>query len=230
MADGCHLASLGNDGGQFLDTDQLIDRLVADHRRVDPHWIERACVLAAGPALAVAIALVATVIGFRDDIPAAVMEGRILAKYGFVVLASLTAGLVYCRMARPGRRLKRLGLAYLIPFGFVITAAAFAAGGRGLGDIGAIIADPNWRFCVTLVPSFAVIPIALFAAVLRRAAPTDLTGAGFATGILATSVTALAYAAHCPADSPLFVAVWYPLAFLIGGIAGALVAPRLMRW
>lgn len=224
------MASLGNDGGQLLDTDQLIDRLVADHRRVNPHWIERACLLAAGAALAVAIVLVAAVIGFRDDIPAAVMEGRILAKYGFVVLASLTAGLVYCRMARPGRRLKVLWLAYLIPLGLVIAAAAITAAGRGLGDIGATVADPNWRFCVTLVPAFAVIPFALFAAVLRRAAPTDLVGAGFATGILATSVTALAYAAHCPADSPLFVAVWYPLAFLIGGFAGAVVAPRLMRW
>ncbi|MDR3496942.1 MAG: DUF1109 domain-containing protein [Ancalomicrobiaceae bacterium] len=213
-----------------MDTDQLIDRLVADHRPVDPRWIERASLMAALAALGVAIVLVATIIGFRSDIPAAVMEGRIVAKYGFVILSSLVAGLVYCRMARPGRQLKFIGLAYLLPLGFIGAAAGLAASGQGLADIGLKIADPNWRFCLIFVPSFAIIPFFLFAAVLKRAAPTDLKGAGFAAGILATSVVSLAYASHCPADSPLFVTVWYPLAYLIGGLAGRTVAPRVLRW
>lgn len=229
MADGLVPASFGN-GRDFVHTDQLIDRLVADHRRVDPRWIERACLLAALAALAVAIVLVASSIGFRSDIPAAMIEGRIVAKYGFVVLASITAGLVYCRMARPGRRLKLLALAYLGPLGLIAAAALVAAWGRAPADIATIVTDPNWRFCVTLVPSFAIVPFLFFAAVLRRAAPTDLAGAGFAAGVLATAVVALAYAFHCPADSPIFVAIWYPIAFLIGGIAGSLVGPRLIRW
>ena len=41
---------------------------------------------------------------------------------------------------------------------------------------------------------------------------------------------AFAYTLHCPELAPAFVAVWYVLGMLIPAAAGALLAPRLLRW
>ena len=43
-------------------------------------------------------------------------------------------------------------------------------------------------------------------------------------------IAATFYAAHCPDDSPLFVAVWYPLAIAILTGLGALAGRFSLRW
>jgi hypothetical protein len=35
---------------------------------------------------------------------------------------------------------------------------------------------------------------------------------------------------HCPDDSPLFVAVWYPIAIAFMTAVGAALGARLLRW
>ena len=55
-----------------------------------------------------------------------------------------------------------------------------------------------------------------------------LTGA--LAGAASAGVAALLYASHCPDDSPLFVATWYPLATLICMGVGALAGRRFLAW
>ncbi len=48
--------------------------------------------------------------------------------------------------------------------------------------------------------------------------------------LMAGGLGAAFYAAHCPDDSPLFVAVWYTLAIALVTGLGALAGRRLLRW
>jgi hypothetical protein len=49
-------------------------------------------------------------------------------------------------------------------------------------------------------------------------------------GLLAGGLAAALYAAHCPDDSPLFVAVWYTLALGIVVGVGAVAGRAVLRW
>jgi hypothetical protein len=55
-----------------------------------------------------------------------------------------------------------------------------------------------------------------------------LTGA--VAGLLSASIAATLYAANCTDDSPLFVAVWYPLAIGFVALVGCLAGRRWLQW
>ncbi|MFO1333443.1 MAG: NrsF family protein, partial [Rubrivivax sp.] len=54
--------------------------------------------------------------------------------------------------------------------------------------------------------------------------------AGFAAGLLAGAIGALAYALACTEMAMSFVAAWYTLGILMVGALGALLGPRVLRW
>ena len=55
---------------------------------------------------------------------------------------------------------------------------------------------------------------------LRAGAPMHPALTGALAGAATAGIAALLYASHCPDDSPLFVATWYPLATLICAARG----------
>ena len=65
---------------------------------------------------------------------------------------------------------------------------------------------------------------------LRFGAPTRPALAGAGAGLLSGALAASLYIAHCPDDSPLFVAAWFTLAIAIATGIGALAGSRLLRW
>ncbi len=65
---------------------------------------------------------------------------------------------------------------------------------------------------------------------LKQGAPANPALAGGVGGLLSGAIGATLYAAHCNADSPLFVGAWYSLAILAMGALGALIGSRLLRW
>lgn len=88
----------------------------------------------------------------------------------------------------------------------------------------------NMRFCTTMIPLFALGPLALLLWAFRRAAPENPTRAGAIAGLIAGGIGAAFYAAHCFDDSPLFVATWYTLAIGIVTGLGAFLGSRFLRW
>jgi hypothetical protein len=88
----------------------------------------------------------------------------------------------------------------------------------------------NAVVCLVAIPLLSIVPLAAILYVMRNGAPTSARRAGAAAGCLAAAVGAAAYAIHCPDDSPLFVAVWYSLAFLLVLMAGAAAGARVLRW
>jgi len=88
----------------------------------------------------------------------------------------------------------------------------------------------NSVLCLTFIPLIGIGPLAIFLMVLRHGAPTSPALAGAAAGLLAGGIAAAFYAAHCPDDSPLFVATWYTIAVSILAVIGAVAANRIARW
>jgi hypothetical protein len=81
--------------------------------------------------------------------------------------------------------------------------------------------------------TIALLSVPLFVAAfwaIRGLAPTRLALAGAASGLLAGAGGALMYALYCPEMGAPFIAIWYLLGMLIPAAAGALLAPRLLRW
>lgn len=214
-----------------LDTDQLIDSLAAQYRPVDTAWIERVSGLLILAGFLVSASLIWLTIGFRTDLVIALETGRILTKYVFMLASVGLAGRIFVHMARPGYRIQSQAWIYGVPLGFILVAILIQFQFAGEPTRAMVLGETgNWLACMAIVPVLSVVPMAGLLAILRRSAPTDLTGAGFAAGMFAATIAALAYAAHCPCDTPVFVGLWYPIAFLISAGIGAALAPRLARW
>lgn len=213
-----------------MQTEDLIARLAADARPVDAHRILRTTLVAATLGLAAAILMVVETIGMRRDWATAWGDPRVLAKILFVLTAAAAAALVFVRLARPGRTLKPLIGLLALPFAGIAVLASIELGMAGPQDMPALVFGSSWTFCLTYLPLYAIVPFGALVAVLRSSAPTDLRGAGFAAGLFAGSLAAIAYAVHCTEDAMAFVAAWYAGAILIVGLLGALLAPRLVRW
>jgi hypothetical protein len=214
-----------------LDTEHLINSFVEKHRPVPSSWIEWASlvvVIAGGVAAAAAMA---ATIGFRTDLALAFESGRIVAKYAFMLTVLVLSAHLYVRLSRPGRRLTDEIVVLLLPMAFIWIAAFIQLMLYGEPGPAVLFGEKaNWILCVILVPLYAIVPFALLTYVLRKSAPTDIPGAGIAVGLFSTAIAATIYAAHCPCDTPVFVAIWYPLAFTVGGIAGRWIVPLFVKW
>ena len=66
--------------------------------------------------------------------------------------------------------------------------------------------------------------------IMRRLAPTSLTAAGFAAGLLAGGAGAWVYAFHCTESGLPFITLWYSAGILATALLGALIGRWLLRW
>ena len=85
-------------------------------------------------------------------------------------------------------------------------------------------------FCMRMIPLLAAPMLAALIVALRAGAPMHPALTGALAGAATAGIAALLYASHCPDDSPLFVATWYPLATLICASVGALAGRRFLAW
>ena len=88
----------------------------------------------------------------------------------------------------------------------------------------------NSLVCLVAIPAMGIIPLAILLWSVRRGATTRPTLAGALCGLAAAAVSGFFYAAQCIDDSPLFVAVWYPLAACVLVAGGMLLGRRILRW
>ena len=96
----------------------------------------------------------------------------------------------------------------------------------------------NMRYCTTMIPMMAAPILAALIAAMRAGAPQHPGWTGALAGAAAAGIASFLYATHCPDDSPLFVATWYPIATLVcaasarsrGGAARPGDSSRFRRW
>jgi hypothetical protein len=211
-----------------MKTDDLITRLAADKMpRPAP-----ASSLLIGTGVGVVLALLAMLlsIGPRPDMAAAAMTWRFDLKLLVMVMLAASGLILLSQAIYPeGQARARLWVLLGAPVLLALMVAAelmllprtaWAAAARGT----------NWAYCLVLVPSFGILPLAAILLAIRQGATTRPTLTGFLAGLLAGGAAATAYALHCPDDSPLFVIIWYPIGILTLAGAGAVLGGRVLRW
>lgn len=212
-----------------MKTDDLISAISADAatppRRLGP-------ALVAGLVLSAAAAAIvfATVLHIRPDVAQALATVRFPLKFVFVAAFAAAAVALVLRLARPGAdsapaRRGVFAAAALLGVAVIVELSATQS-----GDWPRMLFGRNWLLCLACIPMLSAVPLAILIAALRRGAPDSPAALGAAAGLLAGTVGALFYAAHCVDDSPLFVAAWYSAAIALVTAAGAAAGARLLRW
>lgn len=212
-----------------MKTHDLISVLVADDMRADGRP-SRGLAVSVASAGFVSLAMFALFVGPRGDIADAMTAPRFLLK-PILTLALLAAAYgAVVRLSWPGLSLSRrkgaLAVAPLLLALAVVVEMALVPptlwADRMIGS--------NALLCLTLLPALSLGPLAIMLCALRDGASTRPAITGAFAGLAAAAIGATFYALNCDDDSPLFVALWYPMATLIVVAAGALSGKRVLRW
>lgn len=211
-----------------MKTDELIEMLSRDTAVRGPLSARLAWAFLLG-GVAASLAFAAFV-GIRPDILLAGQSGRFLFKLVFAcALLSIAAGAV-TQVGRPDARLGPWWIALLC-----------LVGALGLAVVAELVVTPSglWAkqligrnavFCLVVIPSLSLAPLACLLYALREGAPARPGLAGAIAGLAASGIAVTLYATHCPDDSPLFVATWYTIATALVTGAGYVAGRRILRW
>jgi hypothetical protein len=209
-------------------TDELINLLAEDA----PVRIgnDRAMALALIAGAVVSTAVLVLFIGVRPDLTTAFDTPRALFKICQTLILALVAAALVFPIGRPGAALRNRALALALPTGLLAVAVAAEL---------LVLPQQDWKrsmignyadYCLLYVPILSLAPLFCLLLALKGAAPDRPGLAGAVAGLAAGGIAAAIYAWHCHDDSPLFLAVWYPIAIAIVILAGFLVGRRLLRW
>ena len=213
-----------------MKTDELIALLARGPVAVAPAPIGRRLLAASGSGLLLALVVVLALLGIRPDFAAALHLPMFWCKLVVPLAVAALAFVVTRRLARPGVHAGAAPVLGAVLLALLWAAAALDVANAPAAERGALVLGASALPCVVTI-SLLALPLlfGLFAA-LRSLAPTRLAAAGAAAGALAGGLAAAAYALHCDETALPFLAVWYVLGMAVPAIAGALLAPRLLRW
>ena len=213
-----------------MKTDELIVMLANGADAVEPHALRRRYATALGWGAFGATLLMAIMLGVRPDIAEAARLPMFWMKLAFP--AALLAGALFAvlRLSRPGVRLGRAPAALAAPVLAMWLLAAAALLGAAPGEQNRLIFGDTWASCPFSVALLSAPMFVLLLWAMKGLAPTRLTLAGAAAGLLSGAGGALIYALHCPEMAAPFLGIWYLLGMLIPTALGALLGPRLLRW
>jgi hypothetical protein len=211
-------------------TDDLIARLSGELEPVDGAHVAR--ILGAGllAGMAGSAVLMAATIGIRHDIVDAMGGGAFWLKFVYTLVIALLGLRLVERVGRPGTdaRLPLLLLGIPVLVMMALMAAQMMPADGALRHT--LIMGHSANVCSVLIAGLAV---PLFAGLfwsLRRLAPTRLTEAGAAAGLLAGSMAATIYAFHCTESTATFIAIWYTAGIGLTTLIGAGLGRWALRW
>ena len=213
-----------------MKTDELVTVLATGGGAVEPNAVARRYALSLGWGAFGATLLMAILLGVRPDIDAAARLPMFWIKLAFpasIAVASLVAA---SRLSRPGARLGGTPAAIVAPVLVIWLYAAWVLLGAPPAQRAALVMGRTWEYCLIGIPMLALPVFAAALWAMKDLAPTRLTFAGAAAGLLAGAFAALVYALHCPEMEAPFLGVWYVAGMLIPAAAGALLGPLVLRW
>jgi len=212
-----------------MKTHDLIKVLATDQTANSPRP-EYAVALAVGAGVTISAALLVLSIGIRPDLASAALTPRFITKAALALLFAAGAITLVTRFCRPDKTPARwTWILIAVPVMLAVAVAAeLLSVPQSMWE--ASLFGVHWEGCLALIPLFALPPLAGLLVALRGAAPRNGTVAGAAAGFAAGGIAASVYVAHCPDDSPLFVAAWYTLAICSVALLGSLAGSRWLRW
>ncbi len=212
-----------------MKTSELIAALSADPIP-EPIRLDRRVALALAIGFLGSVVIYALLMGPRPDIADAARTIRFNIKFVDAFAFALPTLLLTLRLARPDAKPWTIVLWLLAPL--ILLAA---------GVVVELVVVPSneWMsrlvghhsmFCMRMIPLLAAPILAALIVALCAGAPRHPGLTGALAGAGSAGLAALLYASHCPDNSPLFVATWYPLATLICTGVGALAGRRFLAW
>ena len=177
-----------------------------------------------------AIAIYAFRLGPRPDIAEAARTVRYNLKFLDALALALPSILLLARLVRPDAKPGARALWLFAPL--VLLALAVVV------ELMVVPSDQwlprlfgqNMKYCTTMIPLMAAPILAALIVAMRAGAPQHPGWTGALAGAAAAGIASFLYASHCPDDSPLFVATWYPVATLVCAGAGALAGRLFLAW
>ena len=212
-----------------MKTSELIAALAADPIP-EPVDMGRRFAVALALGIVGALALYALFVGPRPDLAAALRTVRFNLKFLDAIALALPSLMLLWRLARPDARSGALALFLFAPL--ILLAVAVAV------ELMVVPSDQwlqrligqNMLYCTTMIPMMATPILAALIFAMRAGAPQHPGWTGALAGAASAGIAAFLYATHCPDDSPLFVATWYPIATLVCAGVGALAGWRYLVW
>jgi hypothetical protein len=180
--------------------------------------------------VSLALALVLTNLGLREDYAASLASPEVWMKLAFTALMLVGAGWAVRSVCRPGASVAGGVGVMVAALALIVLSAGFDLAGRPIALWPERISGDEWRACLTFIPFYALPAMLLVGVGMRRLAPTDLARAGLLMGLAGGAASAVAYAHHCSDDAAPFVAVWYIAGIAVAALIGRVIGPRLLRW
>jgi len=210
--------------------DQLIDRLAGDlkpvrRRSVQSEWLILAILGGIELGLFLAVGMM------RPDMPEAMGLPSFwwkLGSLGLIALIGASAAIISFNPAEsPRRGLRSLVaiLALCLAIGWVIDASQ-----NGLATLAARLDWHEGVRCVCQMVLLSIPAAIALGLLMRRGAPTDLSGTSLASGVAAAGWGAFVFVFACQHDDPLYVAVWYTIGCVLVMLFARLMLPWLTRW
>ena len=212
-----------------MKTSQFIAALAADPfpETID---IRRRFATLLGLGVAGALCLYAAFVGPRPDFAAAAATVRFDLKFLDSLALAVPSLLLLFRLARPEAKAVALARWLFAPLFLLAAAVVVELMVVPSNEWLTRLVGENWLYCTTMIPMMAAPILAALIVAMRAGAPQRPAWTGALAGAAAAGLASLLYASHCPDNSPLFVATWYPLATIVCASAGALAGRRFLAW
>ena len=213
-----------------MTTTDLIDRLVYDLKPVARGAVLRRLAIGIGGGIAVSAVAMLFWLGPRPDLAAAAQTAPFWMKFFYTLLGATAGFWAVERLGRPGAAARGPALAGLAVLLVITLLAVVQISGAAKDAWPSLVFGGSatvcpWRIVILALPAYLG---TLWA--MRGLAPTRLTLAGFASGLVAGGFGALVYSFACTESAAPFVAIWYTMGILVTGLVGALLGRMLLRW
>jgi hypothetical protein len=211
-------------------TDDLIGHLSGALEPTPPSQVLRILAMGLGTGAVLSAIVMFATIGVRPDLMDAMGDGSFWLKFVYTFMIAVLCFATVDRLARPDAAIGRFFILLIVPFLVMAGLAAREFLPADAAAQHALIMGHSARVCSILI---AGLSLPLFAGLfwaLRQLAPTRLTEAGAAAGLLAGSAAATIYAFHCTESTSTFIAIWYSAGILLMAGLGAVLGRLLLRW
>jgi hypothetical protein len=211
-------------------SDDLIDRLAGDLKPVASSALSLRLVAALAIGAVVAAIVMVPWIGLRPDFPQAFADPVFWLKFGYALGLAVCGYVAVERLARPGGLDRRGLLAAIGLFAIVVAMGVTQALLSPPEDMRTLVLGSTALMCPFYVAALSLPVFVAVIVVMRQLAPTRLTLAGLAAGLLSGGVGAWVYSFHCGESGLPFLAIWYTLGVSIVAAVGAVTGRWLLRW
>ncbi|MEO6151801.1 MAG: DUF1109 domain-containing protein [Croceibacterium sp.] len=213
-----------------MNTDALIDALARTVTPVPARSASRRLMLSLIGGTLITLALILSALPIRPDIASAIHSFAFWMKLSYTAAVGVLATRAMARLARPEPVRLIAFWPVLLPLGALAVIAIVQMSQTPTADWGAMWLGHTYRQCSARILLLSLPILAAFFWWLRQLAPTRPRAGGAVAGLAAGGWGATLYGLHCPEVTALFVVTWYSLGMALGGIAGALLGHRSLRW